>query len=190
MSSAELRATARLLARLLLREVDADLVASLGEPETRDALAALGLALPAASDDAAGDALDQLAAEYFAHFVNPAGAPPPVQSLAEGGTYEGDAATGVRQVAEAAGVSFDAEEARGAPPDHLGCELLLWDELAGRDPAAAAEFARRHLAWAPSHLRGRAGAAGPSTDGFYDRLASVTADFVDEVLTESNAASA
>jgi TorA maturation chaperone TorD len=167
-----LRVVARLFARLLLRELDAATLEHLRSPEVEAALGQLGIVLPE-SDSLT---LDALAADYFEHFVNPRDRAPLIQSLHEGGSYEGDAARAVREIASAAGVEFDAEAARAVPPDHLGCELLLWDVLAARDPEAAAEFARRHLVWAVAPLR-----RNPEGSGFYSSLRAALAALLIEL---------
>lgn len=167
-----LRATARLFARLLLRELDASLLEHLRLPEVEAALGRLGIVLP----DSDRVTLDALAADYFDHFVNPREQAPLIQSLHEGGAYEGDAARAVREIAAAAGVEFDAGAARAVPPDHLGCELLLWDALAARDPEAATEFARRHLAWAVAPLCRNA-----EGTGFYSGLRAALAALLTEL---------
>ena len=171
----ELAATAAVLGLLWLREVDREVMAEVVDDEVRAALAAVGLELPAADDAAA---LDALAADYFAALVQPEGRPPPVQSLVQEGKYEGEAARGIRTVAEALGADFDREVSRGAPADHLGAELALWSELRVRSPESAPEFATHFLSWAAPWCRRHAGAA----DGFYGRLFQVTAEFLDLVL--------
>ncbi|MHC4937140.1 MAG: molecular chaperone TorD family protein [Planctomycetota bacterium] len=168
MTDPALPPVARLLGWLLLRELDAATLASL---ETlRPELEAIGLSPPETDD------LEELAAQYYAAFLDPAAGVPLVQSLHEGDGYEGEAARSVRAIAEAAGLELDTEQPRGAPQDHLGLELLLWSELAERDGAAAGEFARRHLSWAVAVLARRDGA------GFYDRLGSITAAFIRDSL--------
>ena len=170
------RATAELFGRLLLIEVDGDMIRELERTGALAELRALGLSLPAADDD---QAREELAADHYEALVRPTEEPPPIQSLVEEGVYEGRAAAGMRAVARAAGLDFDADAARGAPVDHLGVQLLLWSELAGRDAAAAAEFARRHLAWAPPHLR------RTEADGFHAHLKHRTADLIQEILNTS-----
>lgn len=166
---ARLRVVASFLARLLLRECDAELVREISAAGLLEELAGIGLVFPGAADDAA---LDALAAEYFEIMVNPADGIPLVQSLAEDGSYEGDAAKGMREIAAAADVTFDTAAAAGAPVDHLGVQLALWGELVGRDRGAAAEFHRRHLAWAVPAL------AAKSAGGFYGALLAAAGDLI------------
>jgi TorA maturation chaperone TorD len=154
---------ARLFSRLLLFELDAASLAELQEPGTARALANLGVQLPERSDR---ETLDDLAAEYFATFLQPTEGGPPVQSLWTGGQYEGDAAVEVRQLAEVAGLELNRDLARGAAPDHLGCLLWLWAETVEVVPEGAEAVAQRHLAWAQPCLA-RAGAR----EGFYAQLA-------------------
>ena len=109
-ADSELGVVARLLGRLLLREVDAELAAELRRSPLAEALGEVGIRPP--DLDPAG--LDELAARYFDQLVNPKDAPPLIQSLCQQGSYEGDAAVAVRAVADAAGVEYAREAARGA----------------------------------------------------------------------------
>lgn len=152
---------ARLLGRLLVRELDAATLAELDEPTIASALAALGLSLPAEAD------LPRLAAEYFELLLRPARGLPPVQSLWREGQYDGPAAGAVRAIAAAAGREL-AAGAQGAPPDHLGCILLLWAELCDERPELAARLAQDHLAWGERALQGPA-----SAHGFHAEVARV-----------------
>lgn len=137
--------TAELFATLLLHEVDARLIRSLDASGALAVLSEMGLRFPA-PDDAAG--IEQLACDYFEAIVKPMKGAPPVQSLHEGDTFDGEAARSMKQIAEAAGVRLDPDGARGAPIDHLGCQLALWAHLETRDPIAAEILAARHLRWA------------------------------------------
>ncbi len=177
-----LAATARLFGRLLVRELDAPLLAELREPGLAHALRDIGVRLPDASAEVstgAGDAalLDALAAEYFEMFVSPTEGAPLVQSLHQGGVYEGPPAAGARRLAEAAGVTLDADAARGAPADHLGCLLQLWARVAQRSPSEAGTIANTYLAWAAGPLRLQAS----RRSGFYAELSAATADWIEEV---------
>lgn len=165
----QLSAVSRLLGLLLLRELDEPTIRSLSTPDLEVCLADLGLDMPAA------DSLEELGAAYFDSFINPQKGTPLVQSLHEGGSYEGEAARGVRAVAEAASLQLEGEHLRGAPIDHLAVELFLWSELVERDTAAAAEFARRHLAWAGPILR-------RERSCYYSKVCHVVADFLEVVL--------
>ena len=173
----ELRLVARLLGRLLVREIDDSLAKQLSTAAITEAFRELGMNLSTLSAGVSERAeLDELAAEYFDVIIHPKDHAPLVQSLFETGRYEADAAASVRKIAAAAGLELDFDLARGAPPDHLGVQLLLWSELAERS-SAAAEFAERHLAWAIRPLRLTA-----ARGGFYGELASVVAKFIHEVL--------
>ena len=172
---AALRAVAELMGRLLLRELTADDLTALRDPGLAPALAELGLELPAPADQAAW--LEQRAADYHDRFLRPQTGPL-VQSLWSQGRYEGDATVRVRQLAEAAGVEFQREAARGAAVDHLGSLLLLWAATAGPAPAVASEIVKEHLAWALTPL-GQIEAG----EGFYGAEASGTADLI-QVLTD------
>ena len=170
MSVDRLAPVARLFGLLLGRELDSSTEEALGDPAIAAALTELGLTLPEDLDR------DELAAEFFEEFISPESGTPLVQSIAEGGTYEGDSAAGVRSIAEAAGLEWNRESLRGAPVDHLGTELFLWSELVARDESAAQIFADRHLRWAPAVLR-----RSPA-ERFYGRCRHVCADFIDTLL--------
>lgn len=170
----QLSAVGRLLGRLVVREIDQDLLAELSVPALKESLDGLGLDVPSPTS------LDHLAAEFFETVLHPKNHPPLVQSVCEEGRYEGTTTDSVRTIAEQAGVDLDSDLARGAPPDQLGVELLLWAELVERSNSSA-EFAERHLAWAQHPLERIA-----TADGFYGRLAEVVRGFV-EVITEREA---
>ncbi|HGY92129.1 MAG TPA: hypothetical protein ENK43_13245 [Planctomycetes bacterium] len=163
------KAVARLFAAFLLEEVTPARIRKLEDDGAATMLREMGLELPAPDDEGA---LEELAAEFFGAFVSPEGFPPPVQSLFSGGVYESAPAASMRAIADAAGLAHDSGAARGAPVDHLGCQLLLWSELIARDPAAAQAFAERHLVWARPLL------ARLPSDTFYGRLAEVVTEFI------------
>ena len=120
MSVASLASVAELFGELLLRELSEErLLALRSAQELEPLLAEMDLQLPAPEDR------DLLAADFFDLFVNPQSGFPLVQSLYEEGNYEGNAAKGVRQVAEAAGLDYDQLAALGATPDHLGSQLVV-----------------------------------------------------------------
>ena len=158
-----LRAAADLCGRLLLREVGPAELALLRTPDVAAACAALGLDLPEGDD---ARVLDALAADYFDAFVAPASGGPPVESLWRSGAYEGGPAAEMRRLAESAGLEFDRDSARGAPPDHLGSQLCLWAATDGLAPDVAAHLREHHLAWGIDALRPRCAARG-----FYGSLA-------------------
>lgn len=168
-TTADLAQAARLFGRLLLREPDAVSLGELRQPAIRDALAALDVAVP---DD---EQLEELSARYFELFLHPDGAQPPIQSLWHDGQYEGDAAASVRELAKAAALE-QAPGARGAPPDHLGCILLLWAELATTRTELADALARHHLAWSDLALQHAA-----RDPGFYGAVSRATLSLVREL---------
>lgn len=165
---------ARLLGRLLLRELDEAALAELGVPEVRDALRGVGIELPEAGE------LEELAAQYFALFVQPQDSAPPVQSLWAEGAYEGESARSVRALAEAAGLEFDREAARSAPVDHLGSILWLWAEARTARPEVAARLEQQHFDWAAQPLA-RAAREG----GFYGAVCAATADFMGSLRADA-----
>ena len=163
-------AVAELLADLLLVELDAERLARLArldDPAVRTALEAVGVSLP-------GDAaqLEELAADYYAAFVQPEHGGPLVQSLWTSGTYEGESAAAIRRLATRAGLELDRTIARGAPPDHLGSILALWAATRVAQPQVADELERSHLTWALAPL-GRVGR------GFYGDVARATSAFIE-----------
>ena len=172
-----LRQAARLFGQLLVREPDAGLLEELTAPEVAAALGEVGVELPAST----AENVDALAAEFFEAFVNPRDGGPLVQSLAESGHYEADAAQAVRKIAAQLGVDLDADAARGAAPDQLGAELLLWVEIAERAPESARDFAVGHLAWAAPFLRRHVALSSgrAPTTGAYAPICAATADLID-----------
>lgn len=168
----EMRAVAQMFGVLLLREIDEGWFQVLQDPGLRALFERIGIEVP----DPATATLDDLAAAFFAEILQPEHGAPLVQSLHEEGEFEGEASRSVRAIADAFGLEHDASEMRGTPVDHLGCEILLWDELADRDPSAAQEFARRHLPWAVPPLR-RA-----SRTTFYGQLQHAVARWIESVI--------
>ena len=157
---------ARLLSRLLLREVDDSWRAEVGAPEVAAAFQEIGIELPEVWD------FDALAAEFFETFLNPAHGAPPVESLWTEGRYEADCAVALRKIAGAAGFEFEGHESAGVPVDHLGCILLLWAECIEGHPDLAGLLADEHLGWVP-----RALATASQRDGFYGSVAAATVAF-------------
>ena len=93
----EFRLVARLLGRLLVREIDDSLAKQLSTAAIAEALGELGMNLPTLFAGASDRAeLDELAAEYFDVIIHPKDHAPLVQSLFEAGRYEADAAASVR----------------------------------------------------------------------------------------------
>jgi len=169
--TAELSRAVDLIGRLLLKEIDADMLAQLRSGPVCEALAALDLALP---DDAD---VEGLAAEYCAAFIGPVDHVPLIQSVHVGDGLESPSANAVRRIATAAGLELDRDATRAAPPDHLGVILCLWAALAEPWPEAALHLSREHLAWAREPL-----SAAQAHDGFYGRLAGSARSVVDVIL--------
>lgn len=168
-SAWQLAAAARLFGRVLLRELDAETLSELRDPDVAAALSSLDVAVPT------DDALPALGQRYFELFLHPEGALPPVQSLWRNGQYDGDPAAGVRRIAEAANLTM-TDHARGAAPDHLGCVLLLWAELREPRPELASLLVEHHLSWAELALRHTL-----ADDGFYGAVSRATASFIAEL---------
>jgi len=166
---------ARLLGRLLVRELDADTAAELRQPEVREALQAVGITPPG------DDVLEALEARYFDLFLHPPRGLPPVQSLWLRGEYDADPAAAVRAIAAAAALEVGTG-ARGAAPDQIGCILCLWAELVGGRPELAARLQQNHLAWAERALTD-ACAAG----GFYGAVARAAVALVKDLAAGAGA---
>lgn len=171
---ARLRSATRLLAEMMLLELDAVRIERLREPELSEALRALGVEVPAASE------LDALAAEFFETFLHPKGVAPPVQSLWTSGGYEGDSARAVRELAAAAGFELNTAACRDAAPDHAAVILLLWCEASEEVPEVAERLRRDHLAWIPHALAGVGGGTG-----FYASVARCVVELVAEIRADS-----
>ena len=176
MTESELRASAQLFSRLLLEEPGAELLQDLNRPAVREALAAVGIEVPAPSES------EMLAADFCAHFLYPEGGAPPIQSLWTEGEYEGAPARVVRELATHAGFEFDREVARGAAPDHLGSILWLWSEVVETAPEVARRIEEQHLGWCE-----RALAHVARSDGFYGQVARATTAFVESLVTGNGA---
>ncbi len=164
-----LAGVAKLFGLLLLRELETETLRSLSDPVLSEILKGSGITMPEESE------LEELAADFFEYFVNPQQGAPLVQSISEGGSYEGDPARDVRKIADAAGVELDPTHLMGAPVDHLAVELALWSVLVERDRSAAVEFTRRHLVWSLPRLRDN------ERQGFYGNVCRVVADFIEAI---------
>ena len=168
-----LRALAELLGRLLTSEVDSRTLGALRAAPLAEPLGALGVVLPEPAEEDAW--LEERAADFHDLFLRSARGPL-VQSLWTQGRFEGDATAQVRALADAAGLEFQREATRGAPPDHLGNLLLLWAATDGRAPDIARAVEERHLPWARTPLR-QVTEAG----GFYGCVASLVLGWLDEL---------
>lgn len=156
------QALARLFGTLLLHELDLEMLVELREPEVVSSLSSLGITVPEASTR---DEIDRLAAEFHELILRPQTGAPLVQSLWTSGSYQGDPAVTLKKLADVASLEFDADEARGAEPDHLGVILLLWAETRGFAPEVADRIEADHIGWAVTPL----GALGRDP-GFYGQL--------------------
>lgn len=160
---------ARLLGRLLVRELDHETLAELRTPAVAAALSACDLRLPEAPD------LERLAHEWCDCFLHPTSGLPPVQSVWQHGEYSGNCKQTLDEIARAAWLEL-AAGSRGAPSDQIGCILLLWSEVIGSRPDLARRLQRDHLPWAT-----RALAPIAAGGGFYGRVATATIRFVAEL---------
>ena len=172
-----------LLARIWIREVDAELFDALRSPDLSGALNAFGLFAPSES-------LEDLAAEYCRLFVGPRDQLPPIQSVWQRAQLQSEAAVSVGKFADMIGLAVP----EGVIPDHLGFELGVMSKLVGlvaesegsdKSAREAAElFYYRHLTWAsPLLLATRQRAELP----FYGAISDVTQQFLrQENLTWSS----
>jgi TorA maturation chaperone TorD len=160
---------ARWFGAVLLRELTADDLEAMAAPEVASALAAVGVSVPAVAD------LPELGARWFDLFLQPKHCPPPVQSLWEEGHYDGAAMVAARTLATAAGLE-PGDGARSAPPDHLGCLLCLWAELAEVAPDLLPQLANGHFGFVDAAL-----ATARRDTGFYGEVARAVTGFVAEL---------
>jgi TorA maturation chaperone TorD len=166
-----LRSTAKLFGWLLLRELDEPLLAHLREPTTREGLRSVGIEVP---DESCS--LEALHGEYYDCFLAAEGSTPIVQSLWEGGSYDGPARSRLQKLADASALEIDRDAVRGAPVDHLGCILQLWAQLIEEWPDRAALLARDHLEWARPPLR-----TISERNSFYGELAAAVVDLLERI---------
>jgi len=162
---ATLQAVAELVGRLLLKEVDAELLEQMADPKLAEVFNDMGVDFPTSANESSW--LEERGADYHDLFLRPETGPL-VQSLWTQGRYEGDSTVRVRQLAQTAGVEFQRAAARGAAPDHLGCLLLLWARTDGRVQVVADELTGAHLRWAEIPLQ-RIQTSG----GFYGAVATL-----------------
>lgn len=170
----DLTAAARLFGRLLVRELDRDTLSELSSDDIQAALASLSINLPNEAQ------LAELGNRYFDLFLHPAGSMPPVQSLWRDGQYDAEPAVGIRKIAAAANREL-ATGARSAPPDHIGCILLLWAELHSERPELAQLLLTHHLAWVEPALQHAC-----ADQGFYGAISRATIALVREMQSNDD----
>jgi TorA maturation chaperone TorD len=160
---------ARWFGDCLLHELSVEEIAAMATPPLAPALAAVGIAPPHR------DQLPELAARWFELFLQPRASLPPVQSLWLEGRYDGAPMVAARALAAAAGLELGGA-ARAAPPDHLGCLLHLWAELATSAPHLLPQLVAQHLPFAAAAL-----AEARRDGGFYGQLARALTTFLGEL---------
>lgn len=186
-----------LLARLHDREIDADLIASLRTAPVADWFALklsgaefeqasklLEQALAKAPDPMTVQALDEMAAEYAAIYLNHTYRISPCESFwtGEDGLERQDAMFAVRRCYERQGYRIPNWRLR--PDDHIAHELAFLAQVAPGlgEPATAravAEFMREHpLVWVPS-FAGRV--ARRCLSPFYAGVALLTAAYLENL---------
>lgn len=168
-----------LLARLWLREVDAELVESLEATDFCAAFVAAGGVAPAMEQ------LDDLASEYCRLFVGPKEHLPPYQSVWEKGELQSEVTSSASQFAELLGYRLPPKcphtlsDHLGVQLDMMGKALQLNRVLSPQDhdlaSEVAAEFYSRHLTW-PNRLLDAA--AERATSEFYRRTITMTSEFL------------
>ena len=174
----------RLLARLWVREVDAELMQQFQSPQLRDAFAAAGGKLPS---DAGEAAIEDLAIDYCQLFIGPSDHLPPYQSVWHSGQFHGSPVESMRRYIDVAGYASD-ERQSGLMLDHLGVQLdvmsHLLKDLAGRRRNSkehqavqdlADAFFQSHLQW-PSNLLDAA--FERATSGFYRSVIFLTREYL------------
>ena len=176
--------TYQLLARLWLREVDADLLRRLRGSPLREAFTAAGGVLPL------GDGvvvIDELAVDYCQLFLGPSNHLPPVQSVWQAGQFHGTPIDSMRQFMDVCG--YDASGLpSGTMLDHLGVQLDMMGHILrhvteqssttdGRDDVAdvANSFFATHLRWPADFLES---AGRQAVTDFYRSVVSMTAAFL------------
>lgn len=183
-------------AQLFLKEVDASLLERLRSGELRAPLEEAGMDLKFMEGDAQ-TALDNLAVEYSALFVQP-GSFPPFQSVAQGGRYLTPDADQVELFYQKYGFEYRKEYPK-LFPDHLGLELWFIASLIeaeqkakaanrtqdeGVYAAARAEFLKKHVAaWAPKYFET---AARMTKHPFYRPMIEFAAAFIDSEIERAN----
>ena len=163
----------RLLSRLWLREIDAELLSRLQSEPMRSALSELGMEVPAST-------VDELGIEYCRLFVGPRDHMPPVQSVWLRSELDTELTTSVRHYAELLGYGLYPQDM----PDHLGVQLGLMAHaisLVEENPGTqeyqeiASDFFRRHLTWPTDLLQA---VQKRSDASFYASLAAITQQFL------------
>ncbi len=114
------------LARLFLKEVDADLLNQLRSAEMAPILKSVGVDL-SVKDTTDEEFLEQLAVEFTALFIAP-GSMPPYQSVAEEGRFLADAADKAELFYQKCGYDYRKEYPK-LFPDHLGIQLSFMASL-------------------------------------------------------------
>ena len=176
----------RLLARLWLREVDGPLLHRLCAGARGEAFLGAGGVVP---EPVGRETVETLAVDYCQLFLGPSRHFPPYQSVWQGGQFEGEACSSVRQFGEV--VHYDGSSvAPGVMVDHLGVQLDLMghalqeaavEEVATDHVATdhveqfAEAFFAAHLKWPEPLL---AAAAERAQSDFYRSVVTITADFL------------
>lgn len=179
-------AVCRLLAILWAKELTTPTLQLLASPDVQDLWTTLGGTVPSEEQ------LDDLAETYCRLFIGPAGHLPPIQSVWTDGELQSNVVASLQEFA----ACCDYESPwSGLLPDHLGNALQLMglllakaglEDQADRIEVAAdltAAFHGQHLTWAVPYTE----KVAQADDGFYGRLAAITADFLR--LEEKNVSS-
>jgi len=128
----------RLLATIFCEELTADLVLKLKEPEFLRDLAAIGVDLDAFSSLSSNKVcLDELALEFFRHFMGPGTHVSPYESVhlgGDGGSLWGPETVAVKKFIECSGFTY--EDSYLGLPDHISVELEFMAHLTGMEAEA------------------------------------------------------
>ena len=184
-----------LLGQLWLRELDEPTLRLLNQQPVRDLYLQVGGWLPPPLCEPSVDSwLEQLGEDYCRLFVGPRGHRPPVQSVWQQGTFEGQAAESMEQYWQLLGWK-PKTIGPSVPADHLGlqwltlaygmnlCHLALQKGDPSREelPRLVTAFYRDHVAWG---LEPAQWVQERAQTEFYRHLGQVTAGFLQH-LNES-----
>ena len=180
----ERAAVYRLLGRLWLHELDADLLRDLRCPPLSDAFAAAGGTMPPV--EAESDTIDALAIDYCQLFLGPRGHLPPHQSVWADGQFQGPTTAALPAEFKELDLPYPGDMA-----DHLGQQLttmaVILERLAAEKTVAACQldtasvFFQQRLNWTAELCKR---SAAQAQTAFYRSVVTMTQAF----LTQEHAA--
>jgi len=173
----------QLLQRLWQYEVDAPLLAELQDGPLAEVARELEIPL---EDDSSDNILEELAVSYCQLLIGPANHVPPYQSVWTDGQFQSAATASMQSYLEIVGEQPDDSSL----VDHVGIQLQVMmrivSELAAAEPgteryselqALACRFFQEHLTWPKKFL---AAAQQATSSSFYQAVARITADFLEQ----------